>query len=160
MTAARLTVDIYKRLEHFPLRVQLQAGSEILVLFGPSGAGKSLTLHAIAGLVTPEHGEICFDGHVFFRYRRGEPSIHVPARKRRVGYVFQHLALFPHLTALENVAYPLWRQRQGREQALAWLERMRLAHLAHRYPHELSGGQQQRVALARGPGGTAAPFAP
>ncbi len=145
----RLTVDISKRLAHFPLRVQLQVGTEILVLFGPSGAGKSMTLHTIAGLVTPDRGEITLDGQVFFRRQRSSAVVNVPARKRRVGYVFQHLALFPHLTALENVAYALWRRRHGQARAMALLERMRLAHLADRYPHELSGGQQQRIALAR-----------
>jgi ABC-type sulfate/molybdate transport systems ATPase subunit len=63
--------------------------------------------------------------------------------------VFQQYALFPHLSALENVAYALWRQPQARERAEALLERMHLVELAHRYPHQLSGGQQQRVAIAR-----------
>jgi molybdate transport system ATP-binding protein len=149
MTAVRLSIDIEKRLATFPLRVQLQVNTEILVLFGHSGAGKSMTLHAIAGLITPDSGEIRFDGQPFFRKRRSGPAVHVPARKRHVGYVFQQYALFPHLTALENVAYALWRQRHGRQRAMALLERMHLAHLADRYPHQLSGGQQQRVAMAR-----------
>jgi molybdate transport system ATP-binding protein len=129
--------------------VQLHVDTEILVLFGPSGAGKSMTLHAIAGLTTPDRGEITLDGRPFFRKHRPGPAVHVPARKRHMGYVFQHHALFPHLTALGNVAYALWRQRHGRQRAIALLERMRLVHLADRYPHELSGGQQQRVAMAR-----------
>lgn len=147
--SARLTVDVEKRLVAFPLRVQLHVDTEILVLFGPSGAGKSMTLQAIAGLITPESGEIVLDGRPFFRRHRPGPAVHVPARQRRMGYVFQHYALFPHLTALENVAYALWRRRDRRQRAMALLERMRLAHLADRYPHELSGGQQQRVAIAR-----------
>jgi molybdate transport system ATP-binding protein len=145
----RLIVDIEKRLATFFLQVQLQMGTEILVLFGPSGSGKSMTLHAIAGLITPDRGEIALDGHPFFRRHRPGPTVHVPARKRRVGYVFQHYALFPHLTALENVAYALWRQRNSHQRAMVLLERVRLAHLADRYPRELSGGQQQRVAMAR-----------
>jgi molybdate transport system ATP-binding protein len=149
MTAARLHVDITKRLATFSLQVRLQVNTEILVLFGPSGAGKSMTLHAIAGLVAPESGEILLDNQVFFRKQRPGPAVHVPARKRRIGYVFQHLALFPHLTALDNVAYAVWRHPHGRERALELLERMHLTHLAERYPHELSGGQQQRVAMAR-----------
>lgn len=149
MTTARLTVDIDKRLASFPLRVQLHVGTEILVLFGPSGAGKSMTLHALAGLIMPDSGEIILDGTPFFRKQRPGPVINMPTRKRGIGYVFQHYALFPHLTALENVAYSLWRQRHGHKRARALLERMRLAHLADRYPHELSGGQQQRVAIAR-----------
>jgi molybdate transport system ATP-binding protein len=88
------------------------------------------------------------------RADRGVATVNVPARERRIGFVFQNYALFPHLTALENVAYPLragrwpWQQVDERR-AAALLERMHLAHLAGRYPHELSGGQQQRVAIAR-----------
>jgi molybdate transport system ATP-binding protein len=149
MTTARLIVDIEKRLATFPLQVRLQVDTEILVLFGPSGAGKSMTLHAIAGLMTPDHGVISLDRKSFFRRHRPGPAINIPARKRRVGYVFQHYALFPHLTALQNVAYALWHQRHGRQQSMALLDRMRLAHLANHYPHELSGGQQQRIAIAR-----------
>jgi len=78
--------------------------------------------------------------------------VHVPARRRGIGYVFQHYALFPHLTALDNVGYPLRRgARRGgaRARAAELLRGLGLAHLADRYPHELSGGQQQRIALAR-----------
>jgi molybdate transport system ATP-binding protein len=149
MNPVRLHVDIEKRLPHFDLHVQLDVSTEILVLFGPSGAGKTQTLSAIAGLVTPDAGEILLDGVPFFRRGRPGASLHVPAHKRRVGYVFQQYALFPHLTALENVAYALWRQREARPRALALLERMKLAHVAHHYPREMSGGQQQRVAIAR-----------
>ncbi len=147
--ASRLVVNIRKRLAAFDLNVRLEAGSEILVLFGPSGAGKTQTLDAIAGLTTPDSGEIVLDGVTFFRGTGGEPAINLPARQRRVGYVFQSYALFPHLTALENVAYSLWREDGALERAQALLERMRLSPLAGRYPHELSGGQQQRVAIAR-----------
>ncbi len=149
MEAPRLTVDIRKRLSAFELNVRLEAGAEILMLFGPSGAGKTQTLDAIAGLTTPDSGEIVLDDATFFRGTGGKPAINLPARQRRIGYVFQSYALFPHLTALDNVAYSLWRQPQARERALALLERMKLSQLAGRYPHELSGGQQQRVAIAR-----------
>ncbi|HKP82427.1 MAG TPA: ABC transporter ATP-binding protein [Pyrinomonadaceae bacterium] len=150
MKPLRLKVNIEKRLDTFNLSVQVEVGAEILVLFGPSGAGKTQTLNAIAGLMTPDAGEITLDGTVFFRSSANNgAAINLPARKRHVGYVFQQYALFPHLSALENVAYALWRQPHAREQAQALLERMRLTELAHRYPHELSGGQQQRVAIAR-----------
>lgn len=148
MKPLRLKVNIEKRLDTFNLSVQIEVGAEILVLFGPSGAGKTQTLNAIAGLMTPDAGEITLDETVFFR-SSGNGAINLPARKRRVGYVFQQYALFPHLSALENVAYALWRQPNARERAEALLERMHLSELAHRYPHELSGGQQQRVAIAR-----------
>src|SRR5215216_389151 len=146
----RLKVNIEKRLATFNLSVQLEVGAEILVLFGPSGAGKTQTLNAIAGLMTPDAGEITLDGTVFFRSSVARsPTLNLPARKRHVGYVFQQYALFPHFSALENVASALWRQPRARERAEALLERMRLVELANRYPHELSGGQQQRVAIAR-----------
>ena len=152
MKPLRLKLDIEKRLATFNLSVQLEVGAEILVLFGPSGAGKTQTLNAIAGLTTPDSGEISLDGTVFFRSNgasRKQPEINLPARRRHVGYIFQQYALFPHLTAIGNVLYPLWRQPNARERADVLLERMRLTELAHRYPHELSGGQQQRVAVAR-----------
>lgn len=152
MKPPSLKVNIEKRLASFNLSVQIEVGAEILVLFGPSGAGKTQTLNAIAGLTTPDAGEITLDGTVFFRSPETagkQPSINLPARKRRVGYVFQQYALFPHLSALDNVSYALWRQPRARQRAEALLDRMRLAELANRYPHELSGGQQQRVAIAR-----------
>lgn len=144
-----LSLFIRKRLHTFTLDVQLEVKNEILVLFGPSGAGKTTVLNAIAGLVTPDEGEIRLDDLVFFRRRPGERPVNLPARRRRVGYVFQHYALFPHMTVLENVAYPLWRRPEARRRALELLVDMRIDHLADRYPHEISGGQQQRVAIAR-----------
>jgi molybdate transport system ATP-binding protein len=149
MEAPRLRIDISKQLATFNLRVQMEVGAEILVLFGPSGAGKTQTLNAIAGLTTPDAGEIVLGDSTFFSAAHKGDGFNLPPRKRRVGYVFQQYALFPHLTALENVAYALWRQPSARERAQALLERMHLAQLSNRYPHELSGGQQQRVAIAR-----------
>src|SRR5262249_8405310 len=129
--------------------IQLAVGTGICVLFGPSGAGKTQTLNAIAGLITPDKGEITLDGAAYFRHACGREKINLPARQRHVGYVFQQYALFPHLTAIENVAYALWRERDARKRAAELLERMHLTTLADRYPAELSGGQQQRVAIAR-----------
>jgi molybdate transport system ATP-binding protein len=149
MEAPGLKIDFEKRLTTFNLRVRLEVGAEILVLFGPSGAGKTQTLNAVAGLTTPDSGEIVLGEDVFFRSGQNGHASNLPPRKRRVGYVFQQYALFPHLTALENVAYALWRQPGARARAEGLLERMHLAQLSNRYPHELSGGQQQRVAIAR-----------
>ena len=149
----RLKIAIEKRLDTFTLRVQMEIGEEILVLFGPSGAGKTQTLNAIAGLVTPDSGEITLGDTVFFRGSknpsRNGHAVNLAARQRRVGYVFQQYALFPHLTALENVAFALWRQPRARERAQELLGRMHLHEFGNRYPDELSGGQQQRVAIAR-----------
>jgi len=133
------------RLGEFHLQVELALDREVGVLFGPSGAGKSLTLRILAGLVNPRRGEIRLAGRELLRLPGG---VNVPAHSRRIGLVHQHLALFPHLTVLENVAYGLHdskRERRARE----WLGRMRLEGLEARYPGQLSGGQQQRVALAR-----------
>jgi molybdate transport system ATP-binding protein len=144
-----LHVAIERRLGHFNLAMEFTANREILVLFGPSGSGKSQTLNSIAGLNHPDSGQIELDGEVFFSRRDSSPRVDVPTRHRRVGYVFQQYALFPHLTALENVAFSFRRDRHARSRAMGWLRRMRLEKLADRYPIEVSGGQQQRIAIAR-----------
>ncbi len=131
----------------FTLEVALEARDEIVVLFGASGAGKSLTLRAIAGLIRPTSGHISLDGEVLFDGARG---IEVPVEARRMGYVVQELALFPHLSVWENVAFALpggrLERRRRAEEALAALD---LEGVADRDPGTLSGGQRQRVALAR-----------
>jgi molybdate transport system ATP-binding protein len=144
-----LYVDIDLQRNGFRLQASLEAEPGVLVLFGPSGAGKSTTLQAIAGLVTPTAGEIVLGGELLFRRHRTGPEANLPARARRAGYVFQDYALFPHLTALDNVAFSLGRRPEARSVALAQLESFDLAELADRLPQELSGGQQQRVAIAR-----------
>jgi ABC-type sulfate/molybdate transport systems ATPase subunit len=106
----------------------------ITVLFGPSGAGKTTCLSVIAGLLAPRRGRVVLNG---------EDLTRVPAHRRGVALVFQSLALFPHLTALQNVAYG------ARNDPRRWLERMRVNHAADRKPGQLSGGEAQRVALAR-----------
>jgi molybdate transport system ATP-binding protein len=143
-----LTADFALQRPDFSLTVRLEVDAEILVLFGPSGSGKTTTLNALAGLVAPDRGQITLDGQILFHRDREVRMINIPARRRHVGYVFQNYALFPHLTAHENIGFPLrGSDRQRRVSEL--LDRMNLAHLADRYPHELSGGQQQRVAIAR-----------
>jgi molybdate transport system ATP-binding protein len=146
---ARVHIDLAKRLGSFQLQINLELGTEVLVLFGPSGGGKTSTLNLVAGLSTPDEGEIVMDGNVWFRRKRSGPPAHVPARQRRVGYVFQDYALFPHLTALQNVAFGLARAPDASARARTLLERVSMTSFAERRPHELSGGQQQRVAIAR-----------
>ncbi|MDW8212211.1 MAG: ABC transporter ATP-binding protein, partial [Roseiflexaceae bacterium] len=128
-------------------QVSLQAPRGALIaLLGPSGCGKTTTLRLIAGLETPDTGEIFLAGE-----RVAGGGAWVPPERRRVGMVFQDYALFPHLTVRENVAFGLngrsLRERAARVDELLTLTG--LADLADRYPHQLSGGQQQRVALAR-----------
>jgi len=119
---------------------------KVLALLGPSGSGKSTILRLIAGLETPDAGEIAIGNEIV-----SAPGRVLPTEQRRVGMVFQDYSLFPHLTAGANVAFGL--DKVGRAerdaQALHWLDRVGLKHRAGAYPHELSGGEQQRVALAR-----------
>ncbi len=131
---------------NFELHVHLQVDAEVLVLFGPSGSGKTTTLNAIAGLIVPERGRITLGGQILFQREAGTPTVNLPAHARRLGYVFQHYALFPHLTALENVAYPL-QGREGRKRAAELLDRMGIPHLADRYPERLSGGSNSASQL-------------
>jgi molybdate transport system ATP-binding protein len=144
----RLAVSVVKRLPGFTLDVTWTAGDGVAVLFGPSGAGKTLTLHCLAGLVTPDAGHVVVDGHTLFDAAAG---IELPPQRRRVGYVFQGYALFPHLSVEENVAFGL-RDRPRAERtrrAREVITRLGLGGLERRAPRELSGGQRQRVALGR-----------
>ncbi|MGM0543187.1 MAG: ABC transporter ATP-binding protein [Pseudomonadota bacterium] len=121
---------------------------ELLALVGPSGSGKTTLLRAIAGLYRPQHGQIECAGDTWLDTRCQHS---LSPQRRRVGMVFQDYALFPHLTALANIALPLRHLPLPlrRLKAEEWLETVRLKGLENRYPSELSGGQRQRVALAR-----------
>jgi molybdate transport system ATP-binding protein len=132
----------------FLLHADLSLPPGITILFGPSGSGKTTLLECVAGLLLPDAGRIAAGDCLFFDSDRG---VDVAVARRSIGYVFQDLALFPHLTAEENIQYGLSRlprpQRRARSQAVA--ESFRIAHLLARYPREISGGERQRVALAR-----------
>jgi molybdate transport system ATP-binding protein len=136
----------------FSLDVRFRSRHARIVLYGPSGSGKSLTLRAIAGLITPDQGRIAVHGQTWLDTDR---RLCLPAPARRVGYLFQDYALFPHLTVGQNVAFGLgtgWRNPSRRrlpEAARYWLAAFELDGLTDRYPWQISGGQQQRVALAR-----------
>jgi iron(III) transport system ATP-binding protein len=124
------------------------APGEVLALLGPSGSGKSTLLHAVAGFLVPRAGTVRLGGRTVV----GDvPS--VPPERRDLAVVFQNYALWPHLSAVDTVAYPVRRRGAGRARARAeaWelLELLRIAHLADRRPAELSGGEQQRVGLGR-----------
>lgn len=125
--------------------IDLEIGmGELMAVIGPSGSGKSTLLKLLAGFLTPDKGRILIDG---------EDVTHLPPHRRSLGVVFQSYALFPHMTAWQNVAYPLKvrgvAKDERRQRALAALERVGLGGFAERAPATLSGGQQQRVALAR-----------
>lgn len=154
--AGTLSVSLHQRLGDFQLAVDFQVPLGLIVLFGPSGAGKSLTLRNLAGLLRPERGHLAIDGHVLFD---SEEVIDLPPQVRRVGYVPQHYALFPHLTVAENILFALpkaahsvrWKRKQADQntRVTELLTILGLEGLERRYPSTLSGGQQQRVALAR-----------
>lgn len=143
-----LEVKIDKSLHPFHLSSSFTVQNEILGILGPSGSGKSMTLQCIAGLQTPSSGKIILNDRTLFD---SDKRINIRPQLRKIGYVFQNYALFPHLTVEKNIAFGLNhlpKQEQHRS-VLEIMDRMRIRGLQHRYPDELSGGQQQRVALAR-----------
>ena len=143
--AATILINFEKELPLFTLRAALlvETGTTA-VLWGESGAGKTTILDCIAGLARPERGEITLEGRTVFSSLRG---VCLPPQERQVGFVFQSYALFPHLSAEDNVAFAL--PRAGRKEARALLERFHLGHLRAQKPPLLSGGERQRLALAR-----------
>ena len=147
-----LDLKLRKRLaapgSHFDLDVDFHAWPGFIILFGASGAGKTTLLDCVAGLVTPDAGQIRVRERVLFDSSR---RINVRPAKRNVGYVFQDLALFPHLTVAQNVGYGLAHRKQPERSArvAAILRAFRIEPLAGRSAREISGGESQRVALAR-----------
>jgi molybdate transport system ATP-binding protein len=146
-SASDLFVQIGKRFNSgFELNVSFAISAGITILFGPSGAGKTTLLDCIAGIATPNSGRIAAGGRTFF-----DDRTRLPVRNRRVGYVFQDLALFPHLSVEKNIEYGLLGlpARERRRRSDAMLESFRIAALRKRKPGGTSGGERQRVALAR-----------
>jgi molybdate transport system ATP-binding protein len=146
-----LEAEVELRLGQLALEVELAvATGELVVLLGPNGAGKTTLLRALAGLVALGRGRVVLDGQVLEDAGAGT---WVPTERRPIGFVFQDHLLFPHLSALENVAFGLRARGLGRAEArrraAAWLDRVGLAGQAGARPRALSGGQAQRVALAR-----------
>jgi len=132
----------------FVLDVSIEVPPGITILFGASGAGKSTLLDCVAGLARPDDGRIIVDDDVLFDSVR---AIHIPAPKRRIAYAFQTLALFPHLSAEENVAYGLrdLPEAERRERVGEMLKVFRVENVRKQKPGDLSGGEKQRIALAR-----------
>ena len=142
-----LVVDMEKRLPGFTLKMAFAAENETLALLGASGSGKSMTLKCIAGIVTPDRGYIEVDGRVLFD---SDSRINLPPQQRRVGYLFQQYALFPHMTARQNLLCGVRgdKKRSG-EKADGMLATLGLTAAADKLPAQLSGGEQQRIALGR-----------
>jgi len=142
-------IDITKRWgANFSLRASLAVPSGVTALFGPSGAGKTTILDCIAGLMDPEQGSIRLNSEPLYDSQK---NISIPAESRRLGYVFQSLALFPHMTVQENVEFGIsaTSASERRNRAASMLDSMGIAHLALARPERISGGERQRVAIAR-----------
>lgn len=131
----------------FLLEVSFTVGNGFAVLTGASGAGKTTILRLIAGILTPDEGSIKLNSQIFFD---SQQKINQPIQKRRVGFVFQDYALFPHLTAEKNIAYGVkTNDRKSAKKVSEMLALFHVEHIKNRLPREMSGGEQQRVALAR-----------
>jgi molybdate transport system ATP-binding protein len=140
--------DFQVPLRLFNLEAELTVSNEILVLVGPSGSGKTTILRCIAGLKRPAAGMIRIHDRTVFS---GQDKVNLPPRERKVGYVFQEYALFPHMTVKKNVLYGLSREKRKAKPRMVeeFLDMMGILHLHDRYPRQISGGEKQRVALAR-----------
>jgi molybdate transport system ATP-binding protein len=143
-----LLVDIKKKLNGFNLDIGFETGEGVLGILGQSGCGKSMTLRCIAGIDIPDSGRIILNGRTLFDSEKG---INLPARDRRIGFLFQNYALFPHMTVEQNIGFALETLPPGERMAKVHdkITMMKLGGLENRYPSQLSGGQQQRAALAR-----------
>ncbi|HUK49143.1 MAG TPA: molybdenum ABC transporter ATP-binding protein [Terriglobales bacterium] len=147
-----LQVRVRRRLAskagEFELNADFLAPQGITILFGPSGSGKTTLLDAIAGLSVPDEGRIQVGERVLFDSKE---KVNIPPTQRKIGYVFQDLALFPHMSAESNVAYGLGSidKRERKQRVTDALQSLGISHLASRLPSQISGGERQRVALAR-----------
>lgn len=142
-----ITVNVKKKLGEFWLDIRFQSESSRIGILGASGCGKSMTLKSIAGIETPDEGEIVINNQVVFCSGQ---KVNIRPQKRNIGYLFQNYALFPTMTVARNIAAGLKGTKQEKlERVQEMVRRFQLEGLEERYPGELSGGQQQRVALAR-----------
>ena len=145
-----LRVDVKKQLGEFSLEAAFESQGRVTGLFGASGAGKTSLVNMIAGLLRPDRGTIAIDGEIVDDTAKG---VHVPAWRRRIGYVFQDARLFPHLDVRQNLDYG--RRMNGlandaeQEQRKRVIDLLDIGHLLDRRPGKLSGGERQRVALGR-----------
>lgn len=141
-------IDIEKNLESFNLKVKFEQEGNILGFLGESGCGKSMTLKCIAGIETPTKGRIVLSNRILFD---SEKKINLSVQERKIGFLFQNYALFPHMTVRENIEIGLFNLEKNKVKNISskYIKKFKLVGLEDRYPHQLSGGQSQRVALAR-----------
>lgn len=142
-----ISIDIRKKLGEFQLAVQVKSEASRIGILGASGCGKSMTLKCIAGIETPDEGMVSVDGQEFYDSSR---KIDIKPQKRKVGYLFQNYALFPHMTVEQNIGAGLkGNKEENQKRVQEMIQKFRLAGLEKHLPGQLSGGQQQRTALAR-----------
>lgn len=142
-----LSIDVKKKMGNFYLNIQFQSESSRIGILGASGCGKSMTLKSIAGIETPDEGEIIINDKVVYR---SSQKVNIKPQKRNIGYLFQNYALFPTMTVAKNIGIGLKGTKQENQKRVEEMIRtFQLEGLEERLPGELSGGQQQRVALAR-----------
>ena len=143
-----LYIDINKDLSSFNLKVSMESKGGIIGFLGASGSGKSMTLKCIAGLEKADTGKIVINEKVLFD---SENKINIKTKDRKVGFLFQNYALFPHMTIRDNIEIGLDKLSRSEKNKLSstYIQKFGLKGLENRYPWQLSGGQQQRVALAR-----------
>ncbi len=149
MLSARIKKQLGPHLEPaLNIDVNLVMDRGVAVLFGPSGAGKTTILRIIAGVMAPDEGRITLDQAVYFD---SDAQVSIPIQQRRVGYVFQNHALFPHMTAEQNILYGARApsHSSARKRVHELMSMLAIQKTGTRYPHELSGGEQQRIAIAR-----------
>lgn len=136
-----LEVNFKKQLPHFDIDVEFSVENEIIALFGASGSGKTTILNGLAGLSKFDSGMIKLKERTLFKGK----NIHIPVQKRKIGYLFQDYALFPHLTVWKNIIYGAHSNQFAKE----LMAELKIDHLIDKYPQEISGGEKQRVALVR-----------
>lgn len=142
-----IEVKIFKQLEFFDLDVEFELGKELLVIQGMSGSGKTTILDCIAGIKSPDRGEIRLEDKLVFSK---EERLDMPIREREIGYVFQNYALFPHMTVEKNIRFGVKKKsREDQQYVEDIMVSLKIDHLKERYPYEISGGEKQRVALGR-----------
>jgi molybdate transport system ATP-binding protein len=143
-----VSLQLFTKVDGFTLDIAWEMENELVVLFGFSGAGKSMTLNLLTGLARAERGFIRLGDRMLFD---SSSDIFVPPQERAIGYVFQDLALFPHMTVRQNISYGAYglRGNERKETVQKMMDMLHIERLAGKYPSDISGGQKQRVALAR-----------